>query len=129
MSKTKRTKSKISNSVNSRSMLETIPERKAIFVGIMIIFIPILYYYLPWLIDGVRPIGSDLLGSIGQTNRWVEWAKETGEAVLWNPSIFGGEPIYSRLTPKLIHIDSLLQYLGQISYWVFWYLFLGGIGL
>jgi hypothetical protein len=129
MSKTKRTKSKISNSVKSRSMLETIPERKAIFVGIMIIFIPILYYYLPWLIDGVRPIGSDLLGSIGQTHRWVEWAKETGEAVLWNPSIFGGEPIYSRLTPKLIHIDSLLQYLGQISYWVFWYLFLGGIGL
>ncbi|NOX64322.1 MAG: YfhO family protein [Chlorobi bacterium] len=130
MSKSKKAKSKISAADNvSENVLEKIPQKKAILIAIGIILIPLLYYFLPWMIDSVRPIGSDLLGSIGQTHRWVEWAKETGETVLWNPSIFGGEPIYSRLTPKLIHIDSLIQYLNLISYWVFWYLFLGGVGL
>ncbi len=130
MSKSKRTKSKTKTADNlSENILEKIPQKKAYLIAIGIILIPLLYYFLPWLVDGVRPIGTDLLGSIGQTHRWVEWAKKTGETVLWNPSIFGGEPIYSRLTPKIIHIDSLLQYLDQISYWVFWYLFLGGVGL
>ncbi|MCK5455521.1 MAG: YfhO family protein [Melioribacteraceae bacterium] len=129
MSKTKRTKVKISPSVKSKSILEILSKKQTNFIAVVIILIPLLYYFLPWLIDGDRPIGTDLLGSIGQTHRWVEWAEETGETALWNPSIFGGEPIYSRLTPKLIHIDSLLQYLNQVSYWVFWYLFLGGVGL
>ena len=129
MSKTKKTKVKISSPVKSKSILEILSEKQTNFIAVVIILIPLLYYFLPWLIDGDRPIGTDLLGSIGQTHRWVEWAEETGETALWNPSIFGGEPIYSRLTPKLIHIDSLLQYLNQVSYWVFWYLFFGGVGL
>jgi len=130
MSKAKKIRKKeVTIKNESENILEKIPQKKAYLIAIAIILIPLLYYFLPWMVDGLRPIGNDLLGSIGQTHRWVEWAKETGETVLWNPSIFGGEPIYSRLTPKLVHVDSLLQYLDQISYWVFWYLFLGGVGL
>lgn len=129
MSKSNKKKSKSISKVVKSSWLETLNQKQSTIIAIVLILIPLLYYFLPWLIDGIRPIGSDFLGSIGQTHRWVEWAEKTGETVLWNPSIFGGEPIYSRLTPKLIHIDSILQYLDQISYWVFWYLLLGGIGL
>jgi len=130
MSKSKRAKTKIRTANNvSESILKTLPKKQTNIIAVVIILIPLLYYFLPWLIDGVRPMGVDSVGSIGQTHRWVEWADKTGETVLWNPSIFGGEPIYSRLTPKLIHVDSFLQYMGQISYWVLWYLFLGGIGL
>ena len=50
---------------------------------------------------------------MGQTNLWVEWSEKTGETVLWNPNIFSGEPIYPRITPKLIHVDTLLALLGK----------------
>ncbi len=125
----KKIKSKTNASKKTKTIFEKLSEKQTNFIAVVIVLIPLLYYFLPWLIDGVRPIGSDLLGSMAQTHRWVEWAEETGETVLWNPSIFGGEPIYSRSSPKLIHIDSFLVYLGQISYWVFWSIFLGGVGL
>ncbi|MEN8193011.1 MAG: hypothetical protein ABFS12_09355, partial [Bacteroidota bacterium] len=129
MSKSKKHKPQVQTKAEVASRFEILPEKQTVLIAVTIMLIPLLYYFLPWLIDGVRPIGSDLLGSISQTHRWVEWAKETGETVLWNPSIFGGEPIYSRSSPTLIHIDSFLNFIGRISYWVFWSIFLGGIGL
>ncbi len=129
MSKSKKQKLKPTKISETPSKLESVTKKQSIIISVILILIPLLYYFLPWMLDEVRPMGVDSVGSIGQTHRWVEWSKESGETVLWNPSIFGGEPIYSRLTPKLIHIDSLLQYLDQVSYWVFWYLLLGGIGI
>ncbi len=129
MSKHKKKKLKPTEEKKPVNYLANLPEKSKNTIAVIIILIPLLYYFLPWMLSGQRPVGSDYLASVGQTHRWVEWAKETGETVLWNPSIFGGEPIYSRLTPNIIHIDTLIRFLGRISYWVFWYLLLGGIGI
>ncbi len=124
----KKTKSfeKVKNDIN---WLETFPKKYRDVVALLLILIPLLYYFLPFAINNVVPTGSDFLSSAGQTHRWVEWSKETGETVLWNPAIFGGEPIYNRHTPTLVHVDSFLNFLDKIFYWAFWYLLAGGLGV
>ena len=81
------------------------------------------------MLDGLQPIGNDSLGSIAQTHRWVEWRDANSETVLWNPAIFGGEPIYPRITPKIIHVDTFLSFSYSFLYWIFTYLFIGGLGI
>jgi Bacterial membrane protein YfhO len=108
---------------------DSLPNKYKNLIGAIIILLPLLYFFGGWITDGLQPIGNDSLGSIGQTHRWVEWNKENGETVLWNPSIFGGEPIYSRITPKIFHVDTVLSFFSKMSYWAFIYLFMGGLGL
>ena len=127
MAKKKATQKKVEKP--SINILEKIPRKFRDPIAMVIILLPLLYYFIPYAVDKVQPSGSDFLANTGQTHRWVEWSEETGETVLWNPSIFGGEPIYPRLTPKLIHVDSVIGFLGKIFYWAFWYLFLGGLGI
>ena len=127
MSKKKKIKS-VEKSKETVNILESLPEKYRNLIAVLIIVIPLLYYFVPWQIDNLRPTGTDYLSTVGQTHRWAEWNKETGETALWNPSIFGGEPIYPRITPNLIQIDTLIKYLNNFSYWVFWYLLLGGLG-
>jgi len=128
MTKKKTNKKKIEQ--QKINLFEKIPLKFRDIIAILIIVLPLLYYFVPYSVDNVRPSGTDFLSSTGQTHRWVEWSEKTGETVLWNPSIFGGEPIYPRITPKLIHIDSFIAvYLGKVFYWAFWYLFLGGLGI
>ncbi|MBK7104711.1 MAG: YfhO family protein [Ignavibacteriae bacterium] len=111
------------------SYLDNIPKKYRDIIAVIIILIPLLYFFLPFAINSVSPTGTDVLANLGQTHNWVEWNKKNGETALWNPAIFGGEPIYNRLTPTLIHVDSLLAFLGKIFYWGFWYLFIGGLGI
>ena len=126
----KKKKTKLSKPIEEKiNYFEKVPVKYRDFIAALIIVLPLLYYFVPYALDNVTPTGNDFLANIGQTHRWVKWNEETGETALWNPSIFGGEPIYPRLTPKLIHIDSLLAFLGKIFYWAFWYLFLGGLGV
>ncbi len=129
MSKIKKAKQKSVKTESKPSILNTLPNKYKNIVGIAIILLPLLFYFGGWILDGLQPIGNDSLGSIGQTHRWVEWNEENGETVLWNPSIFGGEPIYSRITPKTPHVDTALNFVSKISYWAFIYLFMGGLGL
>ncbi|MCF6271315.1 MAG: YfhO family protein [Melioribacteraceae bacterium] len=129
MRKTKKAKQKKEILESRVSILNTLPNKYKNLIAVVIILLPLLFYFGGWILDGLQPIGNDSLGSIGQTHRWVEWNKEHGETVLWNPSIFGGEPIYSRITPKILHVDTALNYVAKISYWAFIYLFMGGLGL
>jgi len=120
------------NSKNEKKMinqLDLIPKKYKDVVAVVIILLPLLYYFVPYYLSNVQPSGSDFLASVGQKNLYVEWAKENDETVLWNPNIFSGEPIYPRITPKLIHIDTLLAQLGRIFYWASWYIFVGGLGM
>jgi len=127
MSKLKKTKEE---TVKSKiKIIDILPNKYKNLIAAIIILLPLLYYFGGWIADGLQPIGNDSLGSIGQTHRWVEWSKNNDEQVLWNPSIFGGEPIYSRITPEILHVDSAINYMAKISYWAFLYLFLGGIGI
>lgn len=127
MSKAKKQKDEMGKS--KISLIDSLPSKYKNLIGAVIILLPLLYYFGGWIADGLQPIGNDSLGSIGQTHRWVEWSKENGEQVLWNPSIFGGEPIYSRITPEILHVDSALNYVAKVSYWAFLYLFIGGLGM
>ncbi len=129
MSKAKREKHDPKKTKAATSFLDKIPKKYRDAVALLIIALPLLFYYVPYEANNVEPLGSDYLASVGQTHLWVEWQKAHGETVLWNPNIFLGEPIYSRITPKIILGDTLLQYLGKLFYWVFWYMLLGGAGL
>lgn len=111
------------------SILDTIPSKYRDIIAAVIIVLPLLFYFIPYASNNVQPAGTDFLSNLGQSNYWVEWNKETGETALWNPAIFGGEPIYPRITPKLLHVDSLLSLAGKLFYWAFWYLFIGGLGI
>ncbi len=129
MSKTKHQKNETQKSKNETSFLEKIPIKYRDIFALLLIALPLLFYYVPYAADNVEPLGSDYLASIGQTHLWVEFEKATGKTVLWNPNIFLGEPIYPHITPKILMADTLLIYLGRIFYWVFWYMLLGGAGI
>ncbi|MCB0744212.1 MAG: hypothetical protein KDC67_09925, partial [Ignavibacteriae bacterium] len=124
----KKTK-KIEKVKDDSNIFDSVPKKFRDLIALLIIIIPLLYYFLPFALDNVMPTGSDFISNTGQTHRWTEWNSKTGETALWNPSIFGGEPIYNRLTPTLIHFDSLISFLGKIFYWAFWYLLAGGLGI
>jgi len=129
MSKTKKVKQKSGKLEIKPSILNTLPNKYKNTIGILIILLPLLFYFGGWIVNELQPIGNDSLGSIGQTHRWVKWNEENSETVLWNPSIFGGEPIYSRITPKILHVDTILGFASRATYWAFIYLFMGGLGL
>ncbi len=111
------------------NIFDKIPSKYRDLLAAFIIILPMLYYFVPYEINNIQPAGNDFLSNVGQTHLWKEWSVESDETVLWNPFIFGGEPIYPRITPKLIHIDTLLSLSGILFYWAFWYLFIGGLGI
>jgi len=114
---------------NKLNMLDKVKNKNAILISIIIIIIPLFYFFSPMIFEHLRPIGVDSIASSGSTNLYLEWQKDTGESALWNPNIFGGMPIYPRKTPRLLHIDTLIGYLGKISYSFFWYFFAGALGM
>ncbi len=120
---------KIESDKISTNYLETVPKKYRDLIAAILILIPLLYFFLPFAAKNVQPTGTDVLANLGQTHNWVQWNEKTGETALWNPAIFGGDPLYNRLTPVLIHIDSLLSFLGTLFYWGFWYIFAGGLGI
>ncbi|MFX0138129.1 MAG: YfhO family protein [Candidatus Hodarchaeota archaeon] len=125
----KRKQSKKTTSAKAVIFFENLKEYKTLILSIIIILLPLIYYFSPFVFDNLRPAGTDTIHSLGQTHRWVEWREETGETVLWNPSIFAGEPIYPRITPKILHIDTIIIFLDKIIYWGFWYMLAGGLGI
>ncbi len=83
----------------------------------------------PMVIDGLVPQGVDVLGSKGQTHQIKEFKSQTGEKALYNPYLFGGMPIYFRIPPEAVSIDTLFSYLGKFLNNTFlWYIF-GGTGM
>ena len=111
------------------NILDKVKNKNAILISIVIIIIPLLYFFAPMIFDHLRPIGVDSIASSGSTHLYSEWQKDTGETVLWNPNIFGGMPTYPRKTPRLIHFDTLIDNFGKISYSFFWYFLAGGLGI
>ena len=99
------------------------------YVFPLIIAILMAVMLKPMVLDGLSPQGVDVIASKGQTKQLKEYKNRTGETPLYNPSLFGGMPVYFRIPPKAISIDSLFSYLGGIVSNVFlWYL-LGGSGV
>lgn len=83
----------------------------------------------PMVLDGLSPQGVDVIGSKGQTHQLKEYQNETGKKALYNPYLFGGMPIYFRIPPKAISVDTIFRYIGQLlSDTYLWYVF-GGWGM
>jgi hypothetical protein len=109
--KKKRTKS---TEVKVTNKLESLKEKYIILISVVVLLIPLLIYYASWETNNLRPTGTDYRGSMGKTHLWKEWSDKTGEIVLWNPNIFAGMPIYPRITPNSLHIDSLIRMLNNV---------------
>ena len=129
MSKKKKNKAKKIAVKEEKNILESLSESKKNLIAVIIILIPLLYFFLPWQLNHVQPVGTDFLASKGQTHLWTEWQKQHGEQVLWNPNIFCGEPVYERITPRIVDVITFLSYLGRIFYWVFWQMLIGALGV
>lgn len=111
-----------------KSFLDTLQSKHFHIIAFVLILIPAIIICAPLLFENLEPIGEDSVASSGSTKLYLDYQNETGETVLWNPSIFGGMPTYHRLTIPIFHVDYILGKLGMISHWSFWYFLAGGIG-
>ncbi len=93
------------------------------------LLLPLFYFFSPMVFQGMRPMGVDISASMGSNQLIRQYEKESGERALWNPNVFAGTPVYPRITPDIVHVDSLLKYLGEISYTYFWYFLAGALGV
>ena len=101
---------------------------KALIVG-AVLLIPLFYFFSPMIFEGLRPAGVDISASKGSTHLYTEYEKASGKEVLWNPNVFAGMPVYPRITPKILHADTLIHFLGRVSYRFFWYYLAGALGV
>jgi len=95
----------------------------------VVLLIPLFYFFSPMIFQGERPAGVDISASKGKTNLYVDYQEKSGEKVLWNPNVFAGMPVYPRITPATIHIDSFISLLSKGIYMYFWYYLLGALGV
>lgn len=113
----------------NKSFLDNLKTYQEYLILVVLLLIPLFIFNSPYILEGKEPAGSDVIGSKGNTNLYLKYEELTGETVFWNPSLFGGMPMYNRISPTSIHIDSLIALLSNILKHFFWYFLLGGIGL
>jgi len=113
----------------TKDILENLKTYQKYLILLVLLLIPIFSFMSPYILEGKIPVGSDIVGSKGNTNLIIQYEEQTGETALWNPSLFSGMPFYNRKSPTTLHIDSLISFLGKIIYHFFWYFLLGGLGL
>ena len=98
-----------------------------VFPVIIIILMAVLLK--PMVLDGLSPQGVDVIASKGQTKQLKEYKNKTGKTALYNPSLFGGMPVYFRIPPKAISIDSIFSFIDKIVNNIFLWYILGGFGV
>ncbi|MGC9512863.1 MAG: YfhO family protein, partial [Fidelibacterota bacterium] len=108
---------------------EVLSGKKSLLAAVIILLIPLIILYAEYIFNNVRPLGVDSVASVAKTHLNKKWESEIGEKVLWNPSFFCGMPTYHRITPPLLHPDTLVKFLGKFTYLYFWYFLLGGLGM
>ncbi|PJA95620.1 MAG: hypothetical protein CO129_10830, partial [Ignavibacteriales bacterium CG_4_9_14_3_um_filter_34_10] len=113
----------------SGNLFDRVDSKLKYIISVAAILIALINMFSPYLFDNLRPTGSDVVASKGETKLYLDWQKSTGEKALWNPNIFGGMPIYARIIPQIIHFDTLINFLNSFVYWAFLYFFVGAIGL
>src|SRR5690606_34091697 len=126
MSKKKTTKETIKE---TKDILDNIKTYQKYLVLFVLLLIPIFTFMSPHILEDKITVGSDIVGSKGNTNLVLQYEEQSGETALWNPSLFSGMPMYNRKSSTTLHIDSLISFLGNIIYHFFWYFLLGGLGL
>jgi len=111
------------------SFLDKIPAKNGyIFIGV-IFFITLLIFYKPLVFDKLEPAGGDRMAATGATHQYVQYSKNTGEPVLWNPNIFCGIPIYFNKNSNSFNLDILATKLNKFFDWRVIWLIIGATGL
>ena len=82
-------------------------------MGLGFIVLVLLIQHAPMVFDGMSPLGTDVIGSVGKMHQVKAFEEETGERALWNPNIFSGMPVYHRLSPREPAVDTILTLLGN----------------
>ncbi len=123
MSKKKK-KIKENQILESKSILDNINIKYAYMAIGIIIFITLLIFYKPYVVDGLDPAGADKLGGIGKQHQVVEYRDKTGEEILWNPNVFVGIPQYFSAKNKAFNIDSIVKILNHtiLDWRVTWFI-------
>ncbi len=128
MAKVRDTKQKINKKPLS-NFFDSLPAKTKYAIAVLLILIPVTFVFSPYLFDNMRPSGTDIVASKGETNLVTEWREKTGETPLWNTGIFSGMPLYQRITPELIHFDTLIGKLEGVTYWAYLYFLVGAFGI
>ena len=103
-------------------------QRNIITFGL--VFLLLLIVFSPMAFQGLRPGGVDVIGSKGSTHQRIEYQKETGKTVYWNPPVFSGMPIYHRIGGKAFSFDTIVhKYFSKIFYINIWIYLIGFIGI
>ena len=103
------------------------------WIGAVVLLLLVLFiYWNSLIVDGLSPIGSDVIGGIGKVHQIIEYEKETGEQALWNPYVFSGMPQYHRSSSNEITLDKIIELFyntntnGRMG---FIYYFIGALGI
>ena len=126
-----KTKTKTKEIVKNKSILAKISESNwrnvILFAGVLIFLVILLS---PMAFKGLRPVGGDVIGSLGRNHQYQEYEKETGESVLWNKNVFSGMPVYHRKSAEAFSFDKIIHsYLAKVLYLNIWLYLVGFIGM
>ena len=113
----------------TRELFDRVKPYQKYLILFVLLLVPIIIFMSPYVFENKISAGTDVVGSKGDVHLYKQYQENTGETVLWNPSLFGGMPIYLRLSPESLHIDTLIDLLDDLVYNFFWYFLLGGLGL
>jgi hypothetical protein len=116
----KEAKVKLSEALNK-------PLAAVVFFAALFIFL--LWFYKPIVIDGLDVQGSDVISGIGKTKQIKNFQEISGERPLWNSYMFAGMPIYHRNSAVTWSVDTLISQLDVVVDWRAWYLWLGALGI
>jgi len=114
---------------NKTGVWENLNCKQSAVAALIILMVPLVMMFAGYILENVRPLGVDSVASMASTHLYRLWEKESGDKALWNPNTFSGMPTYHRISPKILHPDILLSFLGRMSYLYFWYFLLGGFGM
>ena len=100
---------------DKRPLLESLSRGRALLVTVVLLLVPLFYFFGEYIASNVKPVGSDAVNAFGKHHLYREWEQKTGEKALWNPAVFCGMPTYHRLWPFTLHIDSRQERPGWVG--------------
>ncbi len=111
------------------TFIDQLEKPRNIVIFFVLLFIFLIFFYKPIVLEGLDVTGSDFISSIGNNKQIKEFQEETGKRPLWNPYMFAGTPVYYRHGGISWSIDKLIRDLNALIDWRVWYFWLGAIGM
>ncbi|MCK5075267.1 MAG: hypothetical protein KAR38_02775, partial [Calditrichia bacterium] len=87
------------------------------------------YFYAPMAFENKKPAGVDVVAGLAKMHQVTEWAKANDDVALWNPYIFGGMPLYHRISSRVFSLDNVFSKAGKIIDLHFLLFLFGALGV